>query len=104
MFDPLDEAYRWCIYCRADCWPEPEHQQHDADCPIVTGIYPVTDAERDPHGELPCCTACSGQFVLGEVYLLVDVDTGAVAPVPDTGLVVCIGCALLGRDPRMEDA
>lgn len=102
--DPLDDAFRWCVYCCADCWPEPENQRHADTCPTRTGLYPVTEQERDPAGGHGCCTACADPFLPGDHYVLVDDATGRTAPAPDAGWVVCVGCGALGRDPRMEDA
>lgn len=100
-FDPLADALRWCVHCRADCWPEPANQRHTPSCPTVTGLYPVTEQERHPEHGLGCCTACSAEFEAGDVYVLVDDDTGRPAASPDCGWVVCLGCAALDRDPRV---
>jgi hypothetical protein len=92
FFDPLDEKYRWCIYCQADCWPEPENQQHAADCPRTTGLFPVTQDMVDNRVE--CCygdNGCGHVFQLGEFYMDTEVETNG----PDTVVTVaCIGCAL----------
>lgn len=98
--DPLADELRWCVYCGADCWPEPEHQMHRPSCATKTGLYPVREQDRDPAGGHGCCTACSVPFEVGDVYVLIDNDTGAQAAAPDAGWVVCVGCAATGRDPR----
>lgn len=91
FFDPLDEKYRWCIWCQADCWPEPENRQHKADCPSVTGIYPVDqdmlDREaRCGYGE----DGCGYVFKPGDFYMDTEVSTNG----PDKYCTVaCIGCA-----------
>lgn len=88
FFDPLDEKYRWCIYCNADCWPELENQRHGVDCPSVTGLYPVDQGMVDHHAE--CGGGCGHVFKLGEVYMHTQVEHNG----PDTTVTVgCIGCA-----------
>lgn len=88
FFDPLDERYRWCIYCNADCWPEPENQQHKDDCPSVTGLFPVDQEMVDLGAE--CGGGCGHVFQLGEFYM----DTQVEQNGPDKSCVVaCIGCA-----------
>ena len=86
-FDPLDPAYRWCVYCGADCWPEPEAQRHHRDCPARTGLYPVRAAEIGPYG-FRCCR-CPVVLAVGDCYVLIGSEA------------VCVGCgtgcALLRR-------
>jgi hypothetical protein len=88
-FDPLDERYRWCIYYHADCWPEPDNQQHTPDCPHTTGLYPVTEdmvGDRCSYGD----GECDHVFRLGEFYM----DTEVIDDGRDrTVTVACIGCA-----------
>lgn len=98
-FNPLDERLRWSIFCNADCWPEPENQRHDTNCPISTGIYTVSARDEDPwikdtYGA--CCT-CGEPFHLGDTYALVDVDTGKPAVRPLAGEATCMGCAALAH-------
>lgn len=100
LVDPLDDRLRWCVHCRADCWPDPAYQRHTDTCPTVTGLWPVTVDDIHPVWGLGCCCACGAPFALGEHYTLVDDSTGLPAAEPDTGWVVCAGCAVLGRDPR----
>lgn len=102
-FDPLDPSLRYCVYCEADCWPEPENQQHAESCPFVTGIYPVRDL--GPDGTYGQCTACTAQFLEGEYYVLVSDTTGRQvvrAGSGETCWVACLGCGLTERDPRTE--
>jgi len=88
-FNPLDEKYRWCIYCNADCWPEPQNQQHQANCPKNTGVYPVLEQDLQPYG---CsCSACRTPFKLGDLYVLANVDSEKVDG-SASGYVVCLGC------------
>lgn len=102
MFDPLDEQYRYCIYCKADCWPDPAYQQHDKTCPFETGLYPVDDDTIAHEG---CCSQCSVPFVPGDFEMNVDMKTGKVVKrfEPDKWYeIVCVGCAtaldVLGAD------
>lgn len=57
--NPTDDAYRWCVYCKGDCWPEREHQEHADDCPFVTGRFPL-DPEHHRHGM--CCANCGREI------------------------------------------
>ncbi len=84
-FDSLDPAYRRCVYCGADCWPEPENQRHHESCPTVSGLYPVRAADLVPHG-FGCCR-CPVTFRVGDRYVLI-----GTATVPEFGEVVCVGC------------
>jgi hypothetical protein len=102
-FNPLDDKYRYCVYCFADCWPEPENQRHGPNCPVVTGLFPVMEMERLPDGTFGGCSYCAVPLKLGDVYVLVNDDTGTVTKGrPTTGWVVCLGCAAVGADPRVE--
>jgi hypothetical protein len=92
-FDPLDDKWRWCVYCKADCWPEVENQEHADDCPTVTGRYPV-----EPNGGPSACCRCEVELKVGGFYRHICVreagDTGdelADAPVYET---VCEDCAM----------
>ena len=78
VIDPLDPAYRWCVYCGADCWPEPEAQRHHRDCPVRTGLYPVRAAEIGPYG-FRCCR-CPVVLAVGDCYVLIGSEA------------VCVGC------------
>jgi hypothetical protein len=95
-YNPLDEKWRWCYYCKADCWPEPENQQHGSDCPMVTGLWPITEQDEDPwtKGFYSRCCTCSEPFNLGDTYVLVDVETDKASRLPDCGEVTCVGCAV----------
>lgn len=103
-FNPLDDKYRWCIYCQADCWPEHENQRHGEDCPVNTGIYPIRADEALPTGDLGCCTACSHPFALGDFYVHVSDETGQVVsrPAPESRTwVACVPCGITQLDPRV---
>jgi hypothetical protein len=90
--DPLGEKYRWCIYCKADCWPEKENQQHADDCPQMTGLYPVDQRMLDNqvrcgYGE----DGCGYVFQSGDIYTMTEVEHRG----PHTfGTVSCIECAM----------
>lgn len=93
MFDPLDEQYRWCIYCKADCWPEPEHQKHDSNCPMETGLYPVDDDTIEHEG---CCGQCAIPFEPGDFEMNVDMETGKIVSQFENNKsyeVICVSCA-----------
>lgn len=90
MFDSLSERYRWCIYCKADCWPEPEHQKHNVDCPMATGLWPITE---DDYNMDMCCGMCSEKFEMGEHSMQFDLHTHEVVLRGDMLEVICIGCA-----------
>ncbi len=79
MFDELNEQYRYCIYCEADCWLEPENQQHITDCPFNTGLWPIEDFMLRTEA---CCMYCPYIFEPGDVYMMVNDNE-----------VVCVGCA-----------
>jgi hypothetical protein len=103
LFDPLADANRWCVYCGADCWPEPENRRHAAACPMVTGAYPVLEQDRAPDGTFGACTVCSDPFALGDLYLLASDETGLSVDCPpedSTSWVVCLPCGAAGTDPR----
>lgn len=89
MFDPLDEKYRWCIYCEADCWPEPENRKHAQDCPSTTNLWPVT---QDDINMQMCCSQCPYEFNLGDFTMCVDFHTGELTTTAIVSSVVCIGC------------
>ncbi|PWK81692.1 hypothetical protein C8D88_116103 [Lentzea atacamensis] len=102
-FDPLDEKYRWCVYCQADCWPEPENQRHDSECPTNTGIYPVRAEDALPTGDLGACTACSQPFALGDFYVHVSDESGLVVSRPEVdsrSWIACVPCGITQVDPR----
>lgn len=91
FFDPLADEFRWCIYCKADCWPELENQQHADDCPSVTGLYPVDQEMLDlgvrcGYGDADC----GHVFKRGEFYMETEVEHHG----PNKYVTVaCIGCA-----------
>lgn len=90
-YDPLADQFRWCVYCQADCWPEPENQQHMPDCPTSTGLYPVLPQDINPWGDYGGCTACHTPFQLGDRYVLANPDTEQVDG-STSGFVLCVGC------------
>jgi hypothetical protein len=87
-FDPLDDQYRWCIYCRADCWPELEDQRHSPVCPDTTGLYPVDEQLLSCRGG---CGSCGSIFRAGDVYMHIEQASAGL----DTVEVACIYCAAL---------
>jgi hypothetical protein len=92
MFDPLDEQYRYCMYCKADCWPEPENQKHDLSCPMETGLYPVDDDTIYHEG---CCGQCGITFQPGDFEMNIDMETGKVVARFENNKcyeVVCVSC------------
>jgi hypothetical protein len=93
MFDALDEKYRWCIYCKADCWLELENQRHDKTCPFETGLFPV-DSDTIERGG--CCGQCSTPFELDDFEMNVDMKTGEIVSKFEpyrSYEIVCVGCA-----------
>lgn len=100
-FDPLDPALRYCVYCQADCWPEPENRQHAGDCPTQTGVYPILEQDRNPWGNFGDCGGCHTPFTLGDLYVLADVRTETITgPAPEHGYVRCLGCGATGDKPK----
>jgi hypothetical protein len=90
LLDPLDEQFRWCIYCGADCWPEGENQRHDLDCPRVTGLYPVDRLLLAAGAR--CSEGCGHQFQQGDHYGEIPLHTDG----PDkTVAIACLPCAVL---------
>lgn len=90
-YDHLADEYRWCVYCKADCWPEPENQQHQPDCASITGLYPVMPTDLNPWGGYGDCSACHTPFALGDLYVIANMDTETVDG-SRSGYVVCVGC------------
>lgn len=86
----LDDEFRWCVYCGADCEPAPEEQRHAADCATVTGIYPLDEDDLAMH---LACVDCGAAFQAGDSYLLRDADIadGAIG-VPPISFIVCLDC------------
>ena len=98
MSDELEDRYRWCVFCGADCWVSPEFQSHADDCPSVTGVFPVRGEELgglcescgEPSRSMGCCR-CDHTFSLGEHYHRLRIpDTDDSMPGYE---VVCAGCA-----------
>lgn len=77
---------RPCVYCGAAWWgerfPDPDHT---IDCPMVTGLFPVTDAEV---ADQMVCPICHDEFARGDSYARVPITD-------DTVVIVCIICAVL---------
>jgi hypothetical protein len=84
------DAFRWCIYCKADCRPDFEYQTHTEDCPNSTNLWPITATDYECE---MCCCMCSEQFEKDDFSMLVDVATGKLTSRAMTAAVVCIGCA-----------
>lgn len=96
-FDPMDEAFRWCVFCKADCWPDPEFQSHDDDCPNVTGIFPIDERTMPPtafkENGAPDIRCCRCDRTMTTHYRLVDAP-GTEGADPPVKLVVCDDCAM----------
>jgi hypothetical protein len=111
-----EDLFRWCVHCGADCWPDREDQEHAADCPAETGVWPVEvdealeialwvqwecDTVPDEIREMaqravlrqPVCAECEAPFRPGDFYMLRDDATGEIHVRPHIGVMVCIGCA-----------
>lgn len=97
------EPFRWCIYCDADC--EASSPEHAEDCPLTTGLFPVTEQDMTPrcpqcgYTAGMACAACLRRLALGDSYVLRDVSDGQVR-VPTDGSVnepVCVGCGALSE-------
>ena len=93
MADEADDLFRWCIYCGADCYEdEPEH---DAACPMLTGLYPVREEELGRcsscgHPErMTLCADCEQALDVGDFYLYRQLEDAG----PDVFEKVCVGCA-----------
>jgi hypothetical protein len=88
------DAHRYCVYCSADCYLEPENQTHTTTCPVSTGLYPVGRAEVQVG---MVCATCDQEFERGGFYVLANVTTGMVdQPSPEGGGVMCVSCAAQG--------
>jgi hypothetical protein len=84
--DPLADEYRYCLYCEADCWPEPDNQRHGPECPDSTLVYPVDE----PMLTFGARCECGHVFQRGDSYMHVEVARSG----PDlVVVVVCVGCA-----------
>ena len=93
----MNDRWRWCVYCGADCWPEPENQRHAQECPVTTGLYTIGPDDEDPwiKGTYGGCCSCGTVFQLGDHYVLIDSDTGKPATSPECSETTCVGCAAL---------
>lgn len=95
----MTDEFRWCVHCGADCWPDKDDQEHASDCPVTTGLWPVTMAELgmrgpdDPYAHGMVCMDCNTPFELGDVYALRPTDEG------DVFEIVCVGCRVLTPEP-----
>lgn len=104
--EPEGDRYRWCIFCKADCWLDEADQVHAAECPMSTGVWPITEREVRTH-MCPACTCedggmacddCHRAFVVGDGYMVVDYHSDVVweptvGDRPWWGVVICTGCA-----------
>lgn len=112
-----DSQFRYCVHCGVDCEPDEADQEHAANCPMVTGMWPVevdpalelakwvrwecdsdVPAEVTGHAEAvlakqPHCDECSTPLSPGDVYALRSLATGRVEARPVGGMVICLGCA-----------
>lgn len=112
-----EHPYRYCVYCGADTyvpeWEEgdvvlhrdPGEVEHDADCPVKTGVFPVRPEDLGPLVQCPHCDEsfrafgmrcmdCEVELVEGDTYMQRQVAE-------DTFEAVCVGCALL--NPSEQD-
>lgn len=102
-YNPLDEQWRWCTYCKADCWLEPENQQHETTCPTVTGLYPVAVEDLE---QGVVCPFCQHLFKAGDVYVDIDATTGRLVHGRSedvTTMSACLGCAAGALDNGRMD-
>lgn len=121
-----DDRFRWCVHCGADCDLDEDEQDHAANCPMVTGMWPVeTDpalelakwvrwecesampADVEEHAkavlvEQPYCSECGTPLNPGDVYALRDVETGRVEVRPGGGVVICLGCAFVTPEASID--
>lgn len=109
----LEDPFRWCVYCGADCYPDADEQWHDEDCPSITGRYPIDHPNEKPEPPHACCR-CEKEFERGkgQHYRLI-LAPGEDPDAPDgtgfhdakTYLVVCEDCAMqvdLLDEPRED--
>lgn len=89
---PHNGDFDTCVYCEATgC--ESGDADHAEDCPIVTGIFPVTLRDMWPNGPAQCST-CHTLLWPGDTYSTIPQEPIGGIPV---GLVACTGCAILGQ-------
>jgi hypothetical protein len=86
--DPFEGG---CVYCGIDC--NGTGNEHAADCPSSTGIYPVRRSELWPYGPA-CCDRCSAVLWPGDTYSHIGLDDFEGIAVYE---VACTGCALLAE-------
>lgn len=102
MSDETEDRFRWCIYCKADCWLDAEDQEHATDCPQTTGVWPVTERDLgirgpdDPYAHGMKCMDCEADFKVGDHYTHRPIGDHPLLPGMDPipGYeVICLGCA-----------
>lgn len=100
------DPFRYCVHCGADCYLPKDEQEHAADCPVMTNVYPITMCELgmrgpgDPYAHGMCCSECLSPFELGDSYSYrtlqeqspCDCENGCLqcAPILEP---ICLGCA-----------
>lgn len=109
MDEPVD-PFRYCVYCGADCYVvwykdgppdyrDPDEVEHEAECPAVTGLFPVTMRDlgmrgpHDPYAHGMRCMDCGSEFQLGDFYA--HRPSGEMPEVMET---VCVGCRVLSLE------
>lgn len=92
------DPFRFCVFCGADC--HIENVEHSAECPSVTGVYPVRVEKHCPSctcdGTIFCCR-CDAELKIGDHYMLHELEPGD-ASIPgiegaSVSEVICVGCA-----------
>lgn len=83
-----EDLYRWCIYCKADCWLAT--QKHAPYCPVSTGLWPITQSDYDND---MCCGCCFEKFELDEYCMQLDTQINQVVLHGNVLEIICIGCA-----------
>lgn len=97
-----DERYRYCVFCGVDC--HDDEPVHKADCPSVTGVYPVREQDFGPKcfhcgkgafGGMRCMD-CGAELKLGDHYMHRLVEEGDPllpgAEGAEINEVICVGC------------
>ena len=123
----MSDDFRWCVHCGADCELDADLQEHAADCPFSTGVWPMQaepelevarwlrwESEIELPDEIrahvetilkrePLCGECREPINVGQSYCLRDSDTGYIERRPYVGMVVCIGCASVEHKEPGDD-
>jgi hypothetical protein len=98
-----EDPYRFCVFCNADCYED--DAEHAADCPSVTGVFPVREQDFGPtcvhcgkgaFGGMRC-SDCGAALRLGDHYMHREVEPGDPSVPGIAGasvqMVICVGCA-----------